>query len=88
MGLVFDRAKAYSFAHFEKYGVPIKDGVRIALSYLKEKSIVLGKEIRFFGATDGEGIATDLDENGGLVVQTRENKKMILTGGEISVRFS
>ena len=30
------RAKAYSFAHFEKYGVPIKDGVRIALSYLKE----------------------------------------------------
>lgn len=61
---------------------------RTILSYLKEKSIVLGKEIRFFGATDGEGIATDLDENGGLVVQTRENKKMILTGGEISVRFS
>lgn len=30
------RAKAHSFDYFEKYGVPVKDGVRIALSYLKE----------------------------------------------------
>ena len=26
----------YSFAYFDRYGVPVKDGVRIALSYLKE----------------------------------------------------
>lgn len=57
------------------------------LSYLKEKSIVLGRDIRFFGVKDGEGIAVDLDENGGLVVQTSENEKIILTGGEISVRM-
>ena len=57
------------------------------LSYLKEKSIVLGRDIRFFGVKDGEGIAVDLDENGGLIVQTNENKKIILTGGEISVRM-
>lgn len=30
-------AREYSFAYFEKYGVPVKDGVRIALSYLKKK---------------------------------------------------
>ena len=56
------------------------------LSYLKEKSVVLGKEIRFFGAENGEGLACDLDENGGLIVLTKENAKIILTGGEISVR--
>lgn len=56
------------------------------LSYLKEKSIVLGKDIRFFGVKDGEGVAIDLDENGGLIVQTGGNEKINLTGGEISVR--
>ena len=56
------------------------------LAYLKEKSVVLGKPIRFYGAKDGEGVALDLDENGGLVVLTDENKKIVLTGGEISVR--
>lgn len=80
--------EALFFSVVEHIENVLAENRRTILSYLKEKSIVLGKEIRFFGATDGEGIATDLDENGGLVVQTRENKKMILTGGEISVRFS
>ena len=56
------------------------------LTYLKDKSIVIGKEIRFFGVNNGEGMALDLDENGGLMVQTKENEKIVLTGGEISVR--
>ena len=56
------------------------------LTYLKDKSIVIGKEIRFFGVKEGEGIALGLDENGGLIVQVEKNKKMVLTGGEISVR--
>lgn len=56
------------------------------LSYLKDKSIVIGKEIRFFGVKDGEGVALELDENGGLIVQTEKNEKVVLTGGEISVR--
>ena len=56
------------------------------LAYLKEKSVILGKPIRFYGAKDGEGVALDLNENGGLIVLTDENKKIVLTGGEISVR--
>lgn len=56
------------------------------LAYLKEKSVVLGKPIRFYGAKDGEGFALDLDENGGLIVLTDQNEKIVLTGGEISVR--
>ena len=56
------------------------------LAYLKEKSVILGKPIRFYGAEDGEGVALDLNENGGLIVLTDENKKIVLTGGEISVR--
>ncbi len=65
----------------------LAENKKTTLSYLKEKSIVLGKDIRFFGVKDGEGVAIDLDENGGLVVQTREKQKITLTGGEISVRF-
>ena len=56
------------------------------LTYLKEKSVVLGKPIRFYGAKEGKGVAIDLDENGGLIVETDEKQKIVLTGGEISVR--
>ena len=57
------------------------------LAYLKEKSAVLGKPIRFFGATDGEGIALDLDTNGGLIVALDNGELITLTGGEISIRL-
>ena len=57
------------------------------LVYLKEKSAVLGKPIRFFGATDGEGIALDLDTNGGLIVALDNGESITLTGGEISIRL-
>ena len=56
------------------------------LNYLKKKSVVLGQKIRFFGAKEGRGLALDLDENGGLIVLTDENRQITLTGGEISVR--
>ncbi len=56
------------------------------LAYLTKHSIVLGKPIRFFGATEGEGVAMALDEAGGLIVQTAENTVITLTTGEISVR--
>lgn len=74
------------FSVLENIEKVLVENKKTTLSYLKEKSIVLGKDIRFFGAKDGEGTAIDLDENGGLVVQTSENKKITLTGGEISVR--
>ena len=57
------------------------------LSYLKQKSVVLGKLVRFYGAEEGEGLALDLDTNGGLIVSVNQNQKFILTGGEISVRI-
>ena len=69
--------------HIEQVLSENKDSI---LSYLKDKSIVIGKEIRFFGVKEGEGIALGLDENGGLIVQTKENEKIVLTGGDISVR--
>ena len=69
--------------HIEQVLSENKDSI---LTYLKDRSIVIGKEIRFFGVKDGEGMALNLDENGGLIVLTKENKKIVLTGGEISVR--
>ena len=56
------------------------------LAYLKEKSVVLNQAIRFYGAKEGIGTAIDLDENGGLIVATDQNQRIVLTGGEISVR--
>ncbi len=57
------------------------------VSYCSEKSIVLGREIRYFGAKEGIGTATALDENGGLVVKQKNGEMITITGGEISVRL-
>ena len=57
------------------------------IAYCTEKSIVLGKEIRYFGAKEGFGTAIALDENGGLVVKQKNGESITLTGGEISVRL-
>ncbi|MCQ2484998.1 MAG: biotin--[acetyl-CoA-carboxylase] ligase [Clostridia bacterium] len=54
----------------------------------RKKSCVIGKEITYF--IDGiayNGKAVDIDENGGLIV-INDDKKITLTGGEITVRFS
>ncbi|MGM9663349.1 MAG: biotin--[acetyl-CoA-carboxylase] ligase [Eubacteriales bacterium] len=54
-----------------------------------EKSCVIGKEIRFFGAgEEGSGTAVALGEKGELIVRTDDGKEKILSGGEISVRFA
>ena len=57
------------------------------ISYCTEKSYVIGKKIRYFGAADGLGTAAGLAENGGLIVDGDGGERIILTGGEISVRM-
>ncbi len=81
-----DEKEALFFCVLEEIEYVLEENKKSILSYLKQKSVVLGKEIRFFGAKNGEGLALDLDENGGLVIQTTEKENIILTGGEISVR--
>ncbi len=71
----------------ENLDMVLREDPRRLLDYLKEKSIVLSRPIRFFGATDGEGIAVDLDTNGGLIVDLDNGERLTLTGGEISVRL-
>lgn len=54
----------------------------------RKKSCVIGKEITYFiNGISHKGNAIDVDENGGLVVE-KNDKKITLTGGEITVRFS
>jgi BirA family biotin operon repressor/biotin-[acetyl-CoA-carboxylase] ligase len=65
----------------------LTESVDSLVAYLTEKSVVLGKSIRFFGAKEGEGTAIGLDPLGGLIVRTAENKILTLTTGEISVRI-
>ncbi len=65
----------------------LSDSSDALLSYLRQNSLVLGKPIRFFGPKTGEGIAFDLDANGGLIVEIAPNEQITLTTGEISVRF-
>lgn len=54
----------------------------------KNRSIVLGKEIRYF-QNNIESTATviDIDDSGGLKVRTAKNEIITLTGGEITVRI-
>lgn len=51
-------------------------------------SNVLGKKVRFTSGTEWEyGTAVDIDENGGLIVQTEDGKNQILRTGEITLRL-
>ncbi|HEY9868379.1 MAG TPA: biotin--[acetyl-CoA-carboxylase] ligase, partial [Candidatus Obscuribacterales bacterium] len=53
----------------------------------KQFSVTLGREIR--AASSGstiEGTAVDLSDTGGLIVETRDGKRITLHAGEISIR--
>ncbi len=65
----------------------LSESAESILAHLRKYSIVLGRSVRFFGAKEGEGIALDLDSNGGLIVKTTKNDFITLTTGEISLRL-
>lgn len=51
-------------------------------------SNVLGKEVRFTSGTEWEyGMAVDIDDNGGLIVEQKDGKRQILRTGEITLRL-
>lgn len=62
--------------------------------FMKEyrcRSLVLGKSIRFIdgsqrGNRSQEGIVEDIDDNGGLIIRTREGEITSLNSGEITIR--
>lgn len=64
----------------------LHESPRDLLHYCSEKSFVIGKSVRYFGALEGFGIACGLDAHGGLIVKKGNGETVILTGGEISVR--
>lgn len=54
----------------------------------KERSILIGKEIYYIKNNQKvPATVLDIDDNGGLKVQTAENNNITLTGGEITVRL-
>lgn len=57
------------------------------LAKYREKSMVLGKEVRcYIGDRVIDGVALDIDENGGLKVMTEDGTK-VLSSGEITLRL-
>lgn len=64
----------------------VREKPEAIVSYCTEKSCVIGKPIRFFGAATGHGTAIGLNTCGGLIVQKGDGNMIVLTGGEISVR--
>lgn len=51
-------------------------------------SNVIGKEVRFTSGTEWEyGMALDIDENGGLIVETEQGDRQVLRTGEITLRL-
>ena len=50
-------------------------------------SNVLGREVRFTSGTEWEyGMAVDIDEDGGLIVEMKDGTKQVLRTGEITLR--
>jgi BirA family biotin operon repressor/biotin-[acetyl-CoA-carboxylase] ligase len=53
----------------------------------RQYSITLGREVRaVFGGSDVTGVAVDIDDSGGLIVESSNQKRIVLNAGEISVR--
>ncbi len=58
------------------------------LEKYKNRSIVLGKEINYFSnGIMKTGISTDIDQNGGLIVQNENGSYTTLSSGEVTVRI-
>ncbi len=53
----------------------------------KDKSLVIGKEIKISGNTNETAKAIDIDDFGGLVVMTEGGEVKTLSSGEISIRL-
>ena len=62
------------------------------LNEYKRKSLVIGKSITYSYMNNGireyeNGLAIDIDDNGGLIVKKSDGSSIILNSGEISVRI-
>jgi BirA family biotin operon repressor/biotin-[acetyl-CoA-carboxylase] ligase len=56
------------------------------LKYYKENCITLGKKVTVYDSGEYEGIATEIDENGFLIVNTQRGIKTV-TYGDVSVKI-
>lgn len=64
----------------------VKD--RTCMEEYRRRSMVIGQSITCFdGAGSYEAFALDIDENGGLVVETAEGECKVLHTGEITIRL-
>lgn len=58
------------------------------ISEYKEKSLVIGKEITCFSATDSfSATAVDVDSNGSLIVKLEDGTFKTISTGEVSIRL-
>lgn len=66
----------------------VRSGDTSYMSEYKSRSAVLGRQVTFIrNGASYDGLAVDIDENGGLVIAVDGNETVTLTGGEISLRI-
>ena len=66
----------------------IKNGNLAYMDEYRRRSLVLGREVRFFeNGKSFEGVAVSVDDDGGLCVLLDNNQRVILRSGEISLRL-
>ncbi len=59
------------------------------MSEYKSRSMVIGKRIRYTKKSEWlNGIAADIDEQGGLVVDSETEGRIVLSSGEITIRLN
>lgn len=59
------------------------------IPYYRAHSLALGKNITYYlNGTANEGVAMDVDDEGGLIVLTPSGNMVTLTGGEITLRIN
>lgn len=61
---------------------------RAYLEQYRERSLVLGREIRYTrGGVSRDALAVDIDDTGGLIIRTVYGDTEIISSGEVSVRL-
>ena len=90
IGKRVDRVKICESIACELYDLCLSaaEGDRSYMNEYRERSAVLGKRVTFVkDGTASEGIATEIDDDGALLVTLDNGDKVMLSGGEITLRL-
>jgi BirA family biotin operon repressor/biotin-[acetyl-CoA-carboxylase] ligase len=69
-------------------GARVEQPQSATLADFRNRDALVGREVSWEGAGQGDGVASGLDERGNLVVETGAGERIALGSGEVALRMS